>query len=251
MRKKLHDLILKRYFVRFHMSLIVAAVTMSGVLSSKLMLELGATSVLWRYPLAVGGSFLVFLLLVRVWIWYVAFPRRSSGVGLPDVGNVFDVPSGSGGTNAGTFSGFGGGDSGGGGASDAWGGAADTASGPGPGSGSSSWFSGMDLDVDLDDGWWVVLIFALLVLVIFGGAAYLIYFAPHILPDVAVQAVLASSLHGASKKMEQDGWVTSIVRSTCIPFLLVMVMSVALAYAIHSHCPGAVKMMDALSCGQG
>ena len=35
MRKKLHDLILKRYFVRFHMSLIVAAVTLSGVTASQ------------------------------------------------------------------------------------------------------------------------------------------------------------------------------------------------------------------------
>src|SRR5262245_16021553 len=79
-RKKFKELILKRYFIRFHMGLMVLAVTLSGVLSSKLMLSVGVTSVLWRYPLAVAGSFLVFLVLIRVWVWYVAFPRITSSV---------------------------------------------------------------------------------------------------------------------------------------------------------------------------
>ena len=241
-RKKFKELILKRYFIRFHMGLIVSAVTMSGVLTSKLMLALGVTSVLWRYPLAVAGSFLVFLLLIRVWLWYVAFPRVGGGIDPPN--DLLDVP----GSGGGGFGGFGGGDSGGAGASDSWGGSLDAVPASSPSSGSGSWFGGIDLDLDLDDAWWIVLLFAILVTIICGGAAYLVYFAPDILPDVAMQAVLASTLHGASKKMEREGWVTSIVRATWIPFVLVMAIVVVLAFAVHRHCPEAAKLLDALNC---
>src|SRR5436190_10608234 len=71
-RRILHD-----YFVRIHMGLILAAVTASGVLTSKGLLELGVHSMRFRYPVAVLGSYLAFLLLVRVWIWYVSHRRRS------------------------------------------------------------------------------------------------------------------------------------------------------------------------------
>src|ERR1022692_5035253 len=65
-RRIAHD-----YFVRFHMTVILAAVISSGVLSSKCLLELGV-SLRFRYPLAVLASYAVFLLLVRIWIWYVS-----------------------------------------------------------------------------------------------------------------------------------------------------------------------------------
>ena len=61
------------FSLRFHMSLILAAVFASGVLASKGLLELGVHSLHLRYPLAVLGSYLVFLGLVRVWIWFASF----------------------------------------------------------------------------------------------------------------------------------------------------------------------------------
>src|ERR1700730_16694872 len=75
--------ILHGYCVRVHMALIVTAVVVSGVLSSKLLLGSGVHSLRLRYPVAVAVSYLVFLLLIRVWIWYVTLRRsvwsRSSG----------------------------------------------------------------------------------------------------------------------------------------------------------------------------
>src|ERR1039457_4240213 len=59
------------YFVRFHMSVILAAVISSGVLTSKGLMILGVSLTL-RYPISVLASYCVFLLLVRVWIWYVS-----------------------------------------------------------------------------------------------------------------------------------------------------------------------------------
>src|SRR6185369_11552665 len=77
--------LLHGYFVRIHMSLILAAVTASGVLTSKLLLMAGVVSLRFRYPVAVLCSYLVFLGLVRIWIWYVCRRRaasQSSGSGL-------------------------------------------------------------------------------------------------------------------------------------------------------------------------
>src|SRR5258707_15244763 len=104
------------YFVRFHMSLILAAVIASGVLTSKGLLDLGVHSLRLRYPLAVLGSYLVFLLLVRVWIWYVSIRGRAvDRLGGPDIDGGFGG-IGLGGAGPSGFTKFGGGSSGGAGA---------------------------------------------------------------------------------------------------------------------------------------
>jgi len=142
-RRIAHD-----YYCRFHMSVILAAVIASGVLSSKGLLELGV-SLRWRYPIAVLASYGVFLLLVRIWIWYIAVRStpgsRSGGFSFSGSGSSsggsfsFGGGSGGGGSSRG-FSGFGGGDSGGGGASSSWEGneAAALVSQPSSGSSASS-----------------------------------------------------------------------------------------------------------------
>src|ERR1017187_4604297 len=61
-RRIAHD-----YFVRFHMTAILAAVISSGVLASKCLTELGG-SLRFGYPIPVLASYLLFLLLIRVWI---------------------------------------------------------------------------------------------------------------------------------------------------------------------------------------
>src|SRR5450755_4707260 len=77
-RRIAHD-----YFVRFHMSVILAAVISSGVLASKGLMMFGVTFP-FRYPIAVVASYLVFLGLVRVWIWYVSV-RCAGGVQLANL----------------------------------------------------------------------------------------------------------------------------------------------------------------------
>src|SRR5947209_3653015 len=86
--KRFEKRIVHAYFVRFHMSLILTAVIASGVLTSKGLLELGLHSLRLRYPVAVLASYLVFLLLVRVWIWYVSLRTAALSVGNFDFGSV-------------------------------------------------------------------------------------------------------------------------------------------------------------------
>jgi hypothetical protein len=228
------------------------------LIASKLLLIAGLTSVLVRYPLAVLSAYLVFVGLTRLWVAYVlldvpepARARAGSGVNL-DVGNL-DIPWSGGGSSGGSSAmEFGGGDSGGGGASDVWaladsGGSSAPAVSSGGGGGGFS-FPSLDLSIDLDDGIWILLLLAALVLVIFGASAYLIYLAPEILPDIALNALLASCLTGAAKKAEAKGWLRSVFGATWIPLLLILLVTVGLAVAVHTTCPGAPKLMDAFNC---
>ncbi|MBI4893080.1 MAG: hypothetical protein HY821_20825 [Acidobacteria bacterium] len=240
--------ILRQYFVRFHMGLLLTATTAAGLVSSKLLLLAGLHSVLWRYPIAVAFAYLTFFGLTRLWVAYVLTGGRlpipsADGVSL-DAGNIpIDLSSSSPGSS---FS-FAGGDSGGGGASSSW----DAGSGPSlPSSSSSggSWFPSLDLDIDFDEGIWILIALAILVAVIFASGAYLIYAAPTILPDIACNALLAGCVTGAARRAEQEGWASSVWRSTRLPFLLIFCLTLALAYAVHHTCPAAATLLQALAC---
>jgi hypothetical protein len=249
--RRFKERILHGYCVRFHMGMILAAVMASGVLASKGLLECGIHSLRLRYPLAVLASYLVFLLLVKVWVWYVSL-RQVPGVDLGNL-NVGDIGSpgggGGGGGSGGAFH-FGGGSSGGGGASDSWGGEGSevVSSASAPSSSSGSWFTDFSLDGDLgDDGWVILLLLVVLVLVILCTGGYLVYVAPQILPEAAWQAVLASTLTRVSKEAHH-GWMSGVLRSTAIPFAAVLLVAGALGWTAHRHCPEAARLVDVFHC---
>lgn len=247
--------ILKRYFVRFHMSLILFATVASGLSINKLLLELGFTSMMWRYPISVLLAYAVFLLLVRIWVWWVTGIQiklagdalgNDSGEAAIDLGADFAL----GGSDAEVgFSGFGGGSSGGGGASDTFASslASDAPATSGGGSG-GGWFSGFDVDLDLGDAWWIVLLLAILILIICAAGGYLVWMAPEILPEVALEVALAGGLAGAAKRLEERGWIGGLVRSTILPFLLVILGAGAVGFAIQGSCPSATRVTEAMAC---
>jgi hypothetical protein len=237
-----------QYFVRFHMGLILAAVIASGVLASKLLLDFRVHSMRVRYPVAILGSYLVFLLLVRVWIWYVSRTKSAAGVSSGFGSGNLDGSLGGGG-GSGPFR-FGGGSSGGAGASDSWGEAVPvraSAASTGSGSGGSRFNFGLD-SLDIDDDFVILLLLALLVVSIVIAGGYLIYAAPSILPEAAWQAVLASTLTKVTKRVDHDNWVRTVLRASAIPFIAVLLFAGALGWAAHHHCPNAVKLHEALFC---
>jgi hypothetical protein len=242
--------IVRQYMVRFHMSLLLAATVASGVLCSKLLLLAGLHSVLYRYPASVLGAYLVFAGLARLWVAYVlinavADKVRAPSVGL-DVGG--DILANTGSSPGSTMS-FGGGDSGGAGASDLW------ESSPSQltavrtsGGGGGFQFPNLDLGMDLDEGFWILLVLGVLILVLACAGGYLIWAAPQILPDLALNALLASTLTGAAKRAESQGWMVSVLRATFVPLLLILGVTIGLAVVVHRHCPGAEKLTTALAC---
>lgn len=240
--ERFKERILHTYFVRCDMSLILGVVVVSEVLSSKLLLECGLRSLELRYPLALFASFLAFLLLIRVWIWYV-FCRIPGGAD-PNSGG-FQISDGGwgGGDSSGSTMHFGGGDSGGAGASDSFGESVSSSSSSSGGGG-----SGWGFDLDLGDDLAIIILLVALILAVVGASGYLIYVAPHILPEAAWQAGLAGGLARIAKPTEHHNWLRGVLRSSCIPFIVVLILVVALARVAHNHCPVAVKLAEALYC---
>lgn len=270
-RTRFKRFITRHFFLRFHMALILGGVFLAGVLANKLFLLIGMRSPVLRYPLAVLAGYAVFIVLVRLWIEHIARIGRisvreshSSGSG-PDLSGVVDGwggGGGGGGSAADIKPEFGGGSSGGGGASDLW----SAPARPGPvsasfanepatpgfasASGSSSgskWpsFGLGDLDFD-SDSIWILVVFALFVAVLVAAGGYVIYQAPDILSDAAVQAALAGGLLGPARRLSGAGWVESVVRRTCIPLILVLAMALVFGLVVHHYCPGAAKFTEAL-----
>lgn len=207
--------LLRRYFVRFHMALMLLAVIASGVLASRLLLGTGLNQPILRYPLSVLMSYCVFLGLVRIWIWFV-ITNRSAGV--PDIA----------GDGAADFAG------------DV---AVESAFSSRPG-----FLPNLGIDLDLDDGWFIVLALVILIGAIFGAGAYLVYMAPELLGEVAFQAALASGLSRAMKRMNDPGWAVGLVRATLLPFGAVLALTIVLALVMRHECPQAKRLREAIHC---
>jgi hypothetical protein len=238
----------ERFFLRFHMTLILIGVFFSGLIASKLLLEVGVRSMLSRYSIAVVFSYIMFFAFIRLWLLYIQqiSHKKSSDRRLRDIPYLIDAGEGPSGSQPGFTSSHGGEFAGGGASGDF----EDSSCGAGQisatvthqSTGSSS-SSGVG-DIDLDEGWIVLVVLGILLALIFGVGAYIVYEAPAILSDAAVEALLATSLIKASKRMDSPIWVGSVFKATWIPFLIVMILSVAIAWISAHYCPGASKLAD-------
>lgn len=252
----------KRFFLRFHMVLILIGVSSSGLIFSKLLLEAGVRSMLIRYPLVLALSYLMFFILIKIWLLYI---QRTSSSNLSDDGlcNPVFIPGG-GSTpisNTADLIGPGGGEFGGGGASGDFTDssiAGDVPAGTGnvvsaavvTQSGESSCLPDAP-DIDLGKGGIVLIALGILLALILGAGFYLIYAAPAILSDAALQVIMVSSLYKASKKMDDPDWVGSIFKATWIPFAIVAVLTIAIVCVATHYCPNASKLSDALGSLMG
>jgi hypothetical protein len=238
----------ERFLVRFHMTLLLLGMCASGLLTSKLLLELGLRSMLPRYLIAVCISYAVFFLLMRIWLSYVGASSKDDSP-LPDldIGDAIDLgqmslddlPESTG--IDGALSGHGG-DFGGGGATDMWGEAStpvtfDSSAGSGK-------TGGLGFDFDLGDEAIVLIALALLLLAIFGAGAYLIYAAPEILGEAAFEALLAAGLINASRNITRQGWIGSVLRATWVPFLVVLLMTGVFGWVAQERYPHATRLAD-------
>jgi hypothetical protein len=205
---------------RVEMSLILGFSAAVGFATSMLLLALGVTSMMVRYPLAVVAAYGAFLLFLRVWIWW----RTGARVEVPDIGDVdlpsfdgvslpsVDLPGGSlSGGGPTSFQFGGGGDFGGGGASSSWG------SGGGGGGG------GFSLDVDVDDGLAIiaVVIAAALAVCALAACLYVVWAAPVLLAEILVDALLVAGVARGLKNARGQHWLRAALRATWIPALIV------------------------------
>lgn len=253
-RLRFKKALLSRFFIRFHMTLILLATFFLGLISDKILYWLGDRSLTFRYGLSVLLSYCAFFTLVRLWLSYVGRYKRS-GMDSIDLDWLQYVDSGSGPAAdpaAGdAVSGFhgGGGHSGGGGASAHWAAGADAKA--------NAIGAGIDAKVNLlsssaeiaasGEGILLLpllLLFAALVLVIAGTGIYLVYGAPEILTEAAFQAALSTSLIRISRKIDQPDWSGSVLKLTWKPFLTILVIALLTGVCARSFCPSATRLPD-------
>lgn len=247
---RFREYVKSRLSVRLHMTVILMAVALTGVICSKGLELAGLSSLVLRYAINVLVCYLAFLAFIRIWYYAIApdavkekkAEPSGEGVnldGLDVLGNLPDLPGSAGGTPS--FSG-GGGLSGGGGASGSWGDAPSLSSG-------SSGGSGFSLDIDADEGIGIILVGLLLVAVlaaVLGAAGFLIYQAPVILPEAAFDLFLAGGLSRTTRRIRKEGWTGGILKRTWIPFAVLFVLAAGLGWALDSFCPGAGTIVQAV-----
>jgi hypothetical protein len=250
----------ERYSLRIHMCAILLATAGSGALASKLLLLVHVENFTIRYPLAVLFSYLVFFACIKLWLVYVT-PGADSGSGSSFVDGS-DIPitgygGGSGSGNVASFSGSGGEFAGGGASGDfdigsdaategiASAAVSDASSGAAEGVGDVVGGVGDALG---DDGGVaaivVIAVLAILLLAVLGASVYVIYQAPMILSEAALQGVLAASLTKHTKAMAQSDWVGSVFKATWKPFACMLLVALMCGAVLHTYFPAAVRLAD-------
>lgn len=252
-----------RFFVRFHMALILAGTALSGLLASKVLLEAGVWSMTVRYPLAVLLSYLAFFLFIRIWLWHVSTtppggPGRAAKAADAAL-DVVDFPV-SPASAAEKAIGFGGGRAGGGGAGGAFDAAANVAAraaAPVPDAAVAADATGRAAAaaadtageaasglLDADELLLPLILLAALLAAVLGAGIYLVWEAPSILPEAAFDAALAASLLRGARRVEAPDWTAGIFRATWKPFLWVVAVTVAFALVAGLYFPHAKKIAD-------
>ena len=253
-----------RYSLRLHMCAILVATAAIGALASKLLLLARVENFTFRYPLAVLFSYLMFFVCIKLWLVYVT-PFADSTGRASSVVDGLDMPiigtDGHSCASTTPMSG-GGGEFAGAGASanfDADTGAmtegvaslavTDAASGAADGLGSGVGdVVGGAADALGDDGGLVVIlaiaVLAILLAVVLGASAYVIYQAPVILSDAALQGALAASLKNRTRSLAQGNWHGSVLEATWRPFACTLLVALMCGLVLHTYFPTAVRLAD-------
>jgi hypothetical protein len=219
---------------------LLVIVTLSGVaafVTSVIALRLELASMMLRYPLAAACGYLAFLLLIRAWIAMQrrgdARPGRRSGL-TEDLASSIDVPDIRLPSRAAPdVSLFAGGRSGGGGAGVQWADAAHDPLEPAP-RGSS----GAGVGLDFDELWPVVLAAACALAGVV-AIAYVIYAAPLLLGEIALDAAIVSGLYRRLRKKEPSHWAVTTVRHTWLPAMVLVLFAAIGGFALERIAPDA------------
>jgi uncharacterized membrane protein len=224
------------YWPRVHCLLIVSLSSAAAFLLSATLLAVRVDSMAVRYGLAALGGYATFLVLLHGWVrwkWSRLVPDGDVDVGLlPGPG----WPSSPRVSAPNLFSG---GRSGGGGASMSVDGqgtsSVSVAPHGGAGGGKGGGFS---LDLDGDDLFWLLVALA----AAFAGflaIAYVIYVAPTLLAEAAVNGAVAGRVYHGLQKRESQHWTTDIVRRTGVAAAILVISVSAAGYALRRVAPEA------------
>jgi hypothetical protein len=255
-----------RYSLRIHMFAILLVTALSGVLSAKGLLIVGALDFRVRYPLAVIFSYLVFFFCIKLWMNYIgamndskdaladsfAYSGPSAGSNIP---NPLSLIKGGAGQISDEGLVPGGGDFLGAGASGSFSDpqvvlaaavSPDSSAGQEAAGGIGKKI-GKAADALGDDNFILAaLILLALVVTIFISAGFLLYGAPTILAEAAFQGVLATSLIKKTHTISDQSWAGSIFKVTWKPFAGTFAIAFFCGLVLHKFFPKAIRLADIL-----
>jgi hypothetical protein len=211
---RISESLCRRSYPRLQMTLIVTATGLAGFLASFVMLHLGLDAMWIRYPLAVGISYGVFLLLLKAWITYQQ-QRRSvfeNALDLADLNPVDLLPSN---RSAGCVS--------------------DSAS-------SHSW---ADVVPALDGGEWVAIVaFVIALAVGLVASLFIVVSAPTLLGEVFLDGIVVAALRKKMIRVAEQHWTWSALRRTAIQFVTVAFAFSLAGGMMHQVRPEAKSIGD-------
>jgi len=227
---------------RLHMVSLVAVTGACGLLSSYVLLNAGLTAMAIRYPIAVGLAYLAFLGLIAIWLRRFRLHAKSTSdqkepsldfdlVELP-VDAMWNVEPRTEFGGAGGFSG--------GGATGSWtesagstaivrGVASRPTTGPARGGG-----DGWGFDFDFGDGAMWLLLVTIIAALALSVVTYVVYISPGLLAELLLDAGLAAGLYRRLAGIERRSWLSTAIRRTVIPAVLVAGL-LAVAGSIMQH----------------
>ncbi|MEI2430063.1 hypothetical protein RDV84_18710 [Lysobacter yananisis] len=234
---RLRERLERDHWPRLQMSLIVLLTGAVGFLASFALLQAGLHSMALRYPLAACAAYAAFLLLL--WTWARTRGRAFDQLDAPDFGG------GSGGGPSGAGWNGGGGHSGGGGASSSF---DAPASLPLPRSASTGGDSdsGFSLLDGADDFGWVLIAIAIALGAVL-AAGWVVWIAPGLMAELLLDVALAGGLYRRLRRIESQHWLSTALRRTALPFLLLALLAAAAGFAGSRHAPGADSIGDVLA----
>jgi len=229
-------------YPRMQMGLIVALTGAAGWLGSAMLLHLGVDQMALRYPLALGGAYLVFLGLLWLWLRTQAQDYQD----LPDLVDV-DLPySSDGGLDTvplPRMHGGGGGDFAGGGAS----GSFDTAQAlPADEPGVLSSVGDAVGSVGDADEFAIPLLAILLAIGLALASLYVVYMAPALFAELLFDGALSYTLYRRLRRADSNHWLGTAFRRTVLPFALTAVFLTLVGAGLAAYAPGTHTLGQAL-----
>jgi len=236
-------------YPRLQMTMMVMGTALAGMLASWILMHFGIIHMGWRYGCSVVCAYIAFLGLLRIWLHFEG-RRIQLDMGIVDVEDVVDLVDEASDIELPSFHGGGGG----GGSSSVQGSSFESSpqapmllpqpmpvqpvvSGGGGGSGSGG--GSFDFSLDGDEAVVFILVAAALAAALL-AAFWVIYQAPTILADVALNGALSAGLYKRLKKVEEDeSWVFSAFKRTALPFVVVGILFAVAGHYMQAYAPEA------------
>lgn len=212
---------------RVQIMVILGLTGVAAFLTSALLLRLGVTEMVVRYPVAIAAAYGVFIMLIGLWLWMQREEPDMDETVHEVIDNLDFIDDGriisTGGINTGTST---------------------PPNLSGSSGGSSIDLPGIDVDLDLDDAIWIVLAIVVLIaglLAIF----YVVYIAPVLLTEVLVDGLLAAGLYKTVKDAHGRHWMMTVIKKTAIPAVLALVFFSIAGFCVQKIVPGTTSIGEA------